>query len=140
MYTVTSLANSVFGTLYEACFHPHVLLDLEDGRRVKMKNIRLGDVLKGGSKVMGTMWISNLDNNGEHVHNYYILPSEDGNDIFVTGKHLVEYNGLFINVERHPDAIAAGADYTTDKFCCLITDDHRIRIGEYIFWDWEDGN
>ena len=25
-----------------------------------------------------------------------------------------------------------------DILYCLITDNHRIPIGEYTFWDWED--
>ena len=27
---------------------------------------------------------------------------------------------------------------TDEEYSCLITDDHKIPIGEHIFWDWED--
>jgi len=26
----------------------------------------------------------------------------------------------------------------TDYLSCLVTSDHRIRLGEYTFWDWDD--
>ena len=25
-----------------------------------------------------------------------------------------------------------------NEYICLITSDHQIKIGEHIFWDWED--
>ena len=29
-------------------------------------------------------------------------------------------------------------DEYDEELCCLITSTHRIPVGEYIFWDWED--
>ena len=31
-------------------------------------------------------------------------------------------------------------DIKTDEFSCLITSDHSIPIGEWLFHDWEDNS
>ena len=59
-------------------------------------------------------------------------------DILVTGEHKIQnpHTGRFIPVSQF-----SGAKKTKtygQKMSCLITDDHLIPIGEYIFWDWED--
>ena len=61
-------------------------------------------------------------------------------DIFVTGSHLVQdrRTGKFIPVKDLLEAERT-EDYTL-QMSCLITDDHLIPVGEYTFWDWEDGN
>jgi len=46
--------------------------------------------------------------------------------------------GKFIRVEELEEAEKT-EEYTA-VMSCLITDDHLIPIGEYLFWDWEDGN
>ena len=33
---------------------------------------------------------------------------------------------------------AEKTDEYDEELCCLITSTHRIPVGEYIFWDWED--
>jgi len=38
-------------------------------------------------------------------------------------------------VNIHPDA--KKVDLESDTFSCLITEDHYIPIGEYMFLDWE---
>ena len=43
----------------------------------------------------------------------------------------------FVEVKNHPDAkeeLIEDCDY----FSCLITDDHRIQLGNQIFWDYDD--
>ena len=37
------------------CFHPHTPVLLDDGREKKMKNIKIGDILVNGSKVLGVL-------------------------------------------------------------------------------------
>ena len=62
----------------------------------------------------------------------------DGEDIFVTGSHLVfdekKYN--FITVENYSKASLTNS--RPEWFSCLITSKHQIQIGNEMFWDWED--
>jgi hypothetical protein len=58
--------------------------------------------------------------------------------VLVTGAHylLNRDTGKYVKVRDHPDAISTRD--TPPVFACLITDDHRICIGDREFWDWDD--
>ena len=58
-------------------------------------------------------------------------------DIYVTGTHLIMYKEKFIEVKNHPNA-QFDSNNQPEYFSCLITSNHNIKIGQEIFWDWED--
>lgn len=122
------------------CFHPDTLLQLYNGKFVKMKNIELGDKLKNGNSVVATLRINNLDENGKCKENFYMFNNgENKSPILVTGKHLIkisEYYEKYDYVKNHPDAIKT--EITHDTLSCLVTSNNKINIGKYTFWDWED--
>jgi hypothetical protein len=93
-----------------------------------MKNLKLGDVLVNGSIVKATMQIRNEDDP------YYKLPG----DIFVTGSHYIQNGDSFVRVSKFDGA--SHTDRVDAIVSCLITSDHRIPVGDYVFWDWEDNN
>jgi hypothetical protein len=118
------------------CFHPETKIRLKSGSVVCMKDVKAGDILVNDSIVVATMQIDNSKSQDP----FYKIKEETINDdfIYVTGSHMV-YNtelGKFVRVEDYKYA------QLTDKkhkwFSCLITSDHKIQIGETIFWDWED--
>ena len=108
------------------CFSPETLVKLQNGRTVMMKTLKLGDVLINGSIVDAVMKIKN-DNDP-----YYKLPG----NILVTGSHYVKYGGKYIHVKDVPDAKPTGK--VDPVVYCLVTSDHKIPVGDYVFWDWED--
>ena len=108
------------------CFSPETLVKLQSGKTVMMKNLKLGDVLANGSIVDAVMKIKN-DNDP-----YYKLPG----DILVTGSHYVKYGGKYIQVKDVPGAKPTGK--VDPVVYCLVTSDHKIPVGDYTFWDWED--
>ena len=119
------------------CFHPDTLLLLENGEYVKMKHVKLGSKLKNGSIIDGILKLNNLDNKGNIDEQLYSLPNgENQQPILVTGEHLIYYNNKLDFVKNHPDAKIT--NIITKKLSCLITSDHNINIGNYVFWDWED--
>ena len=108
------------------CFSPETLIKLQNGDEVAMKDLKLGDVLVNGSVVKATMKIKN-DNDP-----YYKLPGS----IHVTGSHYIKDGDKYVQVKDFP-----GAELTTQTdpvVSCLVTDDHKIPVGDFIFWDWED--
>ena len=116
------------------CFHPETLVTLQDGEKKAMKNVCLGNVLNNGSRVIGTMCIAN-----ENEEAMFRVPIQsDGSSVLVTGAHyILNCNmGKYIRVRDHPDAVPV-RDVPTE-FACLITDDHKICIGDREFWDWDD--
>jgi len=118
------------------CFHPETKLKLENDSIVCMKDIQLGDVLQNGSRVEAVMKIDNKT----HPENYYVIKNAGINneDIYVTGTHLVydKSKQLFICVADYEKA--EKTNITSEWFSCLITSNHKISIGNELFWDWED--
>jgi hypothetical protein len=129
-------AGPVGSVIRFLCFHPSTPMLLKDGTRKKMCDIKIGDILSNGITVLGT-----LELKGSKINPYYRIYSNVlKQDILVTGSHLVKNprTGDFVAVSDLEESIKD--TYYTDSMNCLITSDHRIPVGEYIFWDWEDGN
>jgi hypothetical protein len=135
MYTGQSINRGPIGsTLRTICFSPNTILKLQNGEKVMMKDIRLKDILENGSEVVSTMKIL-----GNEQSPYYKIYSKQLKDyIYVTGQHKIQDT---ITSRFIPVADCSYAEKTNihdEILSCLITDDHLIKIGEHIFWDWED--
>jgi hypothetical protein len=108
------------------CFSPETLIKLQNGETRAMKNLELGDVLINGSIVKATMQIKN------ESETYYKLPG----DILVTGSHYIKDGDTYKHVSNFSKAEAT--TQIDDVVCCLVTSDHKIPVGDFVFWDWED--
>jgi hypothetical protein len=104
---------------------PQRPIKLQNGKTVMMKNLKLGDILINGSVVDAVMKIKN-DNDP-----YYKI-----NDILVTGSHYVKHGGKYVKVKQLPNA--KPTHKVGPVVSCLVTSDHKIPVGDMIFWDWED--
>ena len=108
------------------CFSPETLIKLQNGETRAMKNLELGDILVNGSIVKATMQIKNESDA------YYKLPG----DILVTGSHYIKDGDTYKQVKNFSKAEATSQ--LDPIVSCLITNDHKIPVGDFIFWDWED--
>lgn len=118
------------------CFHPNTLVALKNGESKPMKDLDLGDVLINGSIVESVM---KIDNKRDSIPFYVIKGAGVNNeDIYVTGTHFVydKNSEKFIQIAEYAEAELTNVK--TDWFSCLITSDHKIPIGNEIFWDWDD--
>ena len=104
-----------------------------------MKDIKLGTILENGAEVYGVLTLKGDKNNP-----YYKIWSDKlDNHIYVTGEHKI-----LVDMKNRTDiesfkpvkdvSYALKTDICDDELSCLITSNHRIPIGEYTFWDWED--
>lgn len=107
------------------CFSPETPIQLKNGKTVKIKNLKLGDTLINGSVVDAVMRIKNYDDP------YYKI-----GDIYVTGSHYVKHGMKYVQVKDLPNAKLT--DKVDDVVSCLVTSDHKIPVGNMVFWDWED--
>ena len=118
------------------CFHPDTKIKLKNGSVVCMKDVKPGDILVNDSIVEATMQIDNSKSQDP----FYKIKEEtmNGGFIYVTGSHMVNDNelGKFVRVEEYKHAQLTDEKY--NWFSCLITSDHKIQIGNTLFWDWED--
>ena len=108
------------------CFSGETPVTLSNGEIRCMKDLELGDVLVNGSIVNATMQIRNDSDP------YYKLPSE----ILVTGSHYVKDGDTFKQVKNVEKV--ERTDIVDKIVYCLVTSDHKIPVGDYVFWDWED--
>jgi len=146
--TMNSAWSGPPGQLTRAlCFHPDTKLRLKDDTLVCIKDVPLNAVLKNGTIVNAVMHISNLDENGKAIEALYKLKGgeksdilESESDILVSGSHLVYVptTKVFDHVENLLEA--EKTNIFCDTFTCLITSNHTIPIGKWIFHDWEDNN
>jgi len=146
--TMNSAWSGPPGQLTRAlCFHPDTKLRLKDDTFVCIKDVPLNAVLKNGTIVNAVMHISNLDENGKAIEALYKLKGgeksdilESESDILVSGSHLVYVptTKVFDHVENLLEA--EKTNIFCDTFTCLITSNHTIPIGKWIFHDWEDNN
>jgi len=119
------------------CFHPEQLVPLADGTSVQMSKMPLNSVLKNGARVISVMDISNVDELGNIKERLLAIPDGEGDDVLVTGVHLVydEQKAQFVRCCNHPKA--KESNVSTDRLSCLITSNHTIPIGKTLFHDWE---
>ena len=119
------------------CFSQQTPIKLQNGKYKLIKNIHLGDILCNGSKVLGTLQLQ-----GDRENPYYKLWSKELNDfIYVTGEHKIlvaerDNFSNYIQISEYKEAIKT--TLYDRELSCLITSNHRIPVGEHIFWDWED--
>ncbi len=136
--TMNSTWNGPPGQMVRAlgkCFHPNTKVKLKNGIIKYMKNVDLGDVLEDGSSVQSVLKIDNK----KYSEPFYSIPNGvNGENILVTGSHLIFDNitKTFIRVDHYRNATLTNIKY--DWFSCLITDTHIIQLGKETFWDWED--
>ena len=128
--TMGSTWNGPPGQMVRAlgkCFDPETKVRLQNGDIKMMKDVDLGDILENGSIVESVM---KIDNKRDHVP-LYVIKGRGVNkeDIYVTGSHLVfnDATKQFCKIEDYNNAKLS--DKKTYWFSCLITSDHKIKIG-----------
>ena len=145
--TMNSTWSGPPGQLVRAlCFHPETTVRLKDNTLVCMKDLPLNATLQNGAIVNAVMHISNLDEHGNCIESLYRLQGGEKMaddlvaDVLVSGSHLVydPSKKAFDHVENLIQA--EKTDIPCKVFTCLITSNHTIPIGKWIFHDWEDNN
>ena len=127
-----------------ACFDPETRVKTQSGQLVAMKDLELNTILKNGTRVVSVMKINNTDERGSVIHKMYEIDGGEQNDnIYVTGSHLV-YDPVIQEYVAVNNLRGVKPSRISEKHCpvlsCLITTNHTIPIGEWIFHDWEDNN
>ncbi|MCH1614065.1 MAG: hypothetical protein L7S72_12305 [Flavobacteriales bacterium] len=139
MMTGQSINRGPIGeTLRAVCFHKNTPVSLKNGTTVLMKDIQLGAILENGAEVYGLLTLKGDSNNP-----YYKIWSDKLNSfIFVTGDHKILVDDNKSDIEGFKPvrdvSYALKTDICDDELSCLITSNHRIPVGEFTFWDWED--
>lgn len=112
------------------CFEGGTLIELLDGSRVNIKDVKIGDVLYGNNKVIGTLRFNGAD---VELYNY--------NGVKVSGEHLVHHlDKTWVKVAD----IGLHVSEKTDVLYSLVTSQNTIPVispinnQRIIFADWEE--
>lgn len=131
------------GILRTLCFKDTTKIKLKQFDKLQnISDIHLGDILEDGAIVIGKLQLK-----GDKSNPYYRIWSDKLNDyIYVTGEHRIlkdnegkELDDIFENyIKVSTCSYAEKTNEYDDVLHCLITSNHRIQVGEFSFWDWED--
>ena len=108
------------------CFDKSTQIQTKKGFS-KISNLRVGEILKDGSKIDA---IFKIDTS---TQNMYTI-----NSIIVSGSHKIFHKNLgWISICEHPDAELIN-NYKEPVIYCLNTNTKRIHINNMIFMDWDE--
>ena len=152
MNIITSLANTA-ESLWEGppgdlvrsmCFDPTTKIELQNGEVVSIQDMPLNAKLKNNAVVHSVLKLSNVKEDGTQLETMYsVKGGVQGENIIVSANHLV-YDAKIKQFVKVKDFRNNNVEKLNTKnhpvLYCLITSDHTIPIGNYIFHDWEDNN
>ena len=110
-----------------SCFTGDVELTLNDGHKIKMKDIDVGMILQNNNIVTAKMKLANID------ETIYCL-----NGIYCTGEHMVKYNHTWVKTKDHPHSIIT--ELHDEYLYCINVSKKVIHINNEIFGDWDELN
>lgn len=110
------------------CFAADTPIELVGAEaKTLIKDIKIGDILKNGSKVTAVLKLSAAE---QHLYNL--------NGIIVSGEHRVFHPKMqWIKVKNHPESIYI-PHFNEPYLYCLNTDKKSFTINETIYSDWDD--
>tara|TARA_B000000557_G_C20811447_1_gene460348 strand:- start:738 stop:2372 length:1635 start_codon:yes stop_codon:yes gene_type:complete len=113
-----------------SCFDEDTKIKMFNGRKKKIKDLKLGEKLADGSYITSKM---------KHVLGDQKMYKLD--NILVTERHQVfienDLDKKIINASDHPSSVLV-EDYHSEFVYCLGTSNKRIKINNTIFTDWDD--
>jgi hypothetical protein len=107
------------------CFDELTSIPLQNGNKIHIKDINVGDKLENGSYVTAKIKVTS---SGMRMFKL--------NNIVVSESHLVEYNNQWIRVRQHPNA--EEITYNKPFLYCLNTSNKIIELEDTIFSDWDE--
>lgn len=110
------------------CFDPHQIINTIDNNMLTTKEIRnviLGDIIEGGSKVISTF---------HFVLDEY-APLYQFDNIKLSASHIIYKDNIAIRAVDCPETYICGY---TKKLVCLGTSDNKIRIRNNILSDYNE--
>jgi hypothetical protein len=110
------------------CFDKDTLLEMNNGEKKKIIDIKVGDILKDNNKVTATFKVKR---EGSSMCKLGIT------NIIVSDSHLIKCNSKWIRMFKHPDAEKI-PDYSEPYLYCLNTRNKNIIIDGYEFSDWDE--
>ncbi len=107
------------------CFDELTPILLQNGNKIYIKDIHVGDKLANGSYVTSKIKVT-----ASNMKIYKL------NNIIVSETHLVKHNNQFIRIGQHPNA--EEIIFNKPFLYCLNTSNKIIEINGFVFSDWDE--
>jgi hypothetical protein len=107
------------------CFDEYTLIPLQNGNKIYIKDINVGDILENGTYITAKIKVMS---SGMKIYKL--------NNIIVSESHLVKHNEQWIRIVQHPDA--EEITYNKPFLYCLNTSDKIIKLNGITFSDWDE--
>ena len=125
IYTIASVWNSPIGGVARYfCFHKETLITMYDGSKKPIKEVKIGDKIKKGGKVLSVHLFS-----GKNVKMYLYK-----NKIIVASSHLIRENERWVRIENSKYSVPL--DKREDEIYCLTTSKSKIVVDDNVFADY----
>lgn len=132
------MAGPIGGALMFLCFHGETPIKVYRKHSMKtellsmtIKDVIVGDIIFNEDTHSRVSKVYAFANANTKENELYKLENT-----LVTAHHKIYYNGKWIYVKDHPEAVLVNEK--TDTLYCFETDNGLIPIGWHIFHDWED--
>ena len=137
---MSNLGNTfLFKFLDTFCFDPDTPIEMDCGKSLRIQDVKIGDILKGGHRVTATFQFAA---DGQEMVR---LPrqsrqSTHSDDILVSTNHYILHNSRWIPSKDHPLSIPTDSWMGGEKrpLICLNKHTHQIQLGDYIFRDYDE--
>ena len=108
------------------CFDENTYFKLNNGEKIKIKDLKLGDELDDNSIVISTIKVTSTD-----------LKIYNLNGIIVSESHIVKYNDMWIMVKEHPNAKIL-SKYDNPYLYCINTNKKVFELNGVLYTDWDE--
>lgn len=132
------MAGPIGGALMFLCFHGDTPIKVYRNHSMKsellsttIKDVIVGDIIFNEDTNSRVSKLYAFTNANKKENELYKLENT-----LVTAHHKIYYNGKWIYVKDHPEAVLINEK--TDTLYCFETNNGLIPIGSHIFHDWED--
>jgi len=140
---MSNLGNTfLFKFLDTFCFDPDTPIEMDCGKSLRIQDVKIGDILKGGHRVTATFQFAA---DGQEMvrlprQSRQSRESINSDDILVSTNHYILHNSRWIPSKDHPLSIPTDSWMGGEKrpLICLNTHTHQIPIGDYIFRDYDE--
>ena len=140
---MSNLGNTfLFKFLDTFCFDPDTPIEMDCGKSLRIQDVKIGDILKGGHRVTATFQFAA---DGQEMvrlprQSRQSRQSTHSDDILVSTNHYILHNSRWILSKDHPLSIPTDSWMGGEKrpLICLNTHTHQIPIGDYIFRDYDE--
>lgn len=109
------------------CFDKNTRIPMDNGTFISILEINVGEKTRDDGVVTAKIKVETKGSDMFILHN-----------VLVSDSHLVQYNGDWVRVSTHPEAVKCMVPYEEPYLYCLNTENKTITLNGTVFSDWDE--